>query len=951
MIRYSVFLSALCTFASSVMAKETVALSLILLLTANASAELAGHWKFDENSGTIVADSSGNGNDGTLYGNPLWVSGKIGSALQFDGTYDYVQVNRTIQDDMTMMGWIKTAPSGFAGPPRVAWQGCGLFWSDVIGTANDFIVSVYDKKLIFCCREDNTESVKDVVTGDWVHVAVTRKIVSSAQEDVKIYIDGELDKQASYSIVASLNANNIINIGGNTLDNRYYKGLIDDVRFYTNCLTQEEITEIIINNLSKGAASSPIPQNRKAFVAQDVTLSWLPGIYAYTHNVFFGTDFNDVNNASVGKPLGATLYKSLDVNSIAISRLEFNTTYYWRVEEVNAPSKPGTYKGQVWQFTTEPYAYKIPSNKITTTAISSYRNKYPNSTVNESGLDPNNMDLHSSNTSTMWLSSGYDSEPVWIRYDFDKTYKLDEMFVWNYNAEGYTGYGFKNVIVQYTEDGNNWNLVPDVNEFTQAPGTGGYKYNTIVDFNGVLAKSVKITAFSNWSGGSLNYYGLSEVRFMYIPSFSRLPVPASGATNVPIDITLSWRPGHEATEHDFYFSTDEQAVTDGNIPLIRVTEPNYGPLSLILDTTYYWRVDEINDSESHSVWPGDTWNFTTQKFFIVDDFENYNDSKPNRIFDFYTDGRNDPLNGSIIGYSDPNLIAGEHYMETSIFHSGFQSVPLSYDNTVASYSEVTIDVNKLAISSNWTIGNPEFLVLWFFGDPCNSITARIYIKINGFKIEYDGDQGDISSPKWHQWNIDLVGINLGIVTSFSLGVEKTEETGGSGKILIDDICLYRNEPDKDICIEAECADSIISPLMIYDDPNAFGGQYITVLSGNNSTDNPPAPSGTASYIFEVTGGKYRVQARVLYGIDRYNSDSCWIRINGAAVNTIVHTSGWIQWNNIVCSNTTWDWDTVRNMDDGNKLVEFSLNAGTYTLEIGYREDGLYLDAILITKID
>ena len=51
---------------------------------------LVGWWKFDEGSGTVAYDSSGNDLDGTTNGNPPWVSGKIGGALSFNGSNQYV---------------------------------------------------------------------------------------------------------------------------------------------------------------------------------------------------------------------------------------------------------------------------------------------------------------------------------------------------------------------------------------------------------------------------------------------------------------------------------------------------------------------------------------------------------------------------------------------------------------------------------------------------------------------------------------------------------------------------------------------------------------------------------------------------------------------------------------------------------------------------------------------
>ena len=57
-------------------------------LIRTASAELVGYWSFDEGSGAIAKDGSGNGNDGTLENGTAWTDGKFGYAVQFDGTND-----------------------------------------------------------------------------------------------------------------------------------------------------------------------------------------------------------------------------------------------------------------------------------------------------------------------------------------------------------------------------------------------------------------------------------------------------------------------------------------------------------------------------------------------------------------------------------------------------------------------------------------------------------------------------------------------------------------------------------------------------------------------------------------------------------------------------------------------------------------------------------------------
>ncbi len=189
----------------------------------------------------------------------------------------------------------------------------------------------------------------------------------------------------------------------------------------------------------------------------------------------------------------------------------------------------------------------------------------PEKTIDGSGLDAN--DLHSTVETGMWLSS---SEPLgaWIEYEFDNVYKVYQMRVWNSNQaiESVVGFGLKDVKIEYSTNGTDYTTLGTTHEFARAPGTAGYAYNTTIDFGGVAARYVRLTASSNW-GGLLPQYGLSEVRFFYIPVNAREPSPDSGATDVyigtidkPTDVTLGFRAGREAAAHDVYFSDSWQAV-------------------------------------------------------------------------------------------------------------------------------------------------------------------------------------------------------------------------------------------------------------------------------------------------------------------------------------------------------------------------------------------------------
>jgi hypothetical protein len=451
-------------------------------------------------------------------------------------------------------------------------------------------------------------------------------------------------------------------------------------------------------------------------------------------------------------------------------------------------------------------------NIIATASSSNKADEGPENTINGSGLDE--TDQHSTEEMEMWLSA---AEPAgaWIQYEFDKVYKLHEMWVWNYNVafESVLGYGFKDVVVEYSENGVDWTVRQRLPEFVQGPGSATYIPGTIVDFGGAAAKYVKLTAESNWSTLGLKQFGLSEVRFSYIPVSAREPYPDLGATDVDVYVTLGFRAGREAAKHDVYLGTDEQAVIDGAVPVMTVSEASYAPsVDLDLAGTYYWRVDEVNDAETPGTWPGDIWSFSTQEFLVVDDFESYNDipveqEGGNLIHMTWIDGFDNPsANGSTIGYVEPF----QPTMETEIVHGGDQSVPFMYDNSVASLSQVTVDPANLPIGRDWTVGSPQTLVLWFHGSPGDAVTEQMYVKLNGAKVVYPGGTADIAEPRWKQWNIDLValGISLSSVTELSIGFERTGASGGTGTVFIDDILLYRSAPEivvpsEEIWIEAE----------------------------------------------------------------------------------------------------------------------------------------------------
>jgi len=783
----------------------------MLGLAASTSAELVVHYRLDETSGTVAYDSSGNGFDGTIEGSPNWVAGIMGGALDFTGgdnvtlpadrmglTSDIGSVaywmNVDVPSAIYTMFWAgdNTTGGGFGAENEmhIHLESQGTYWLGgelsffAIANPNTFLHTDPTKGAA------GTTPIDPILMGDlqWHHVAATW-----GDGSVKLYVDGVLILETAYTSSGYELTN--IYLGQMADAGRTYTGILDDVQLYNHALSDADVALAMEGGEVPGPASDPNPDDGDTDVVRDnVILSWTSGPFAATHNVYLGEVADDVNNADSSSPL--LVSPAQDANSYNAGRLEFGKEYFWRVDEVNAPPTDDVvFKGPLWSFMIEPYAIPIPGGNITATASSHAEDQEPENTINESGLVD---DLHSFEVEDMWLTSDTDTGPIWIQFEFDKLYSLDEMLVWNYNGEPIlNSLGLRDVTVEYSTDGTNWTQLDGAMEFPVAPGTDGYASDITVDFGEVTAKFVKINASSNWFPDFF-MFGLSEVRFMAIPVSARKPSPESEATDVAIDATLSWRVGREAAEHNVYISADRLAVVDGTAPVVTVNQASYGPLSLDLGSNYFWRIDEVNNVEATPIWQGDTWGFSTMDYLVVDDFESYNDIEAgeegsNLVYNIWIDGFDDPsANGSTIGYVE----LFQPSMETEIVHGGEQSVPLTYDNSVASLSEVAVSTTDLAIGTDWTKGGATALVLWFYGDPNNAATEQMYVKINGTKVLYSGDTGVVAAAIWTPWIIDLasLGVNQGNVTSLTIGLERTGATGGSGTVLIDDIRLYKTPP-------------------------------------------------------------------------------------------------------------------------------------------------------------
>jgi len=473
-----------------------------------------------------------------------------------------------------------------------------------------------------------------------------------------------------------------------------------------------------------GMAGRPEPEDGAVDVPRDVTLAWEASDDASSHNVYFGSSWEDVNALDAGTLVGQGLPR--DANSIDVGQLEYGQTYYWRVDEVNGAPDYTVFSGSVWSFTTEPFAYPVENIIATTNGVSD-EGSGPERTIDGSGL--NAADQHSTNAVDMWLASPGE-EPLYIQYEFDRVYKLHQMLVWNYNVqfELLLGFGLKSVTVEYSENGADWTVLGDF-EFARATAASTYTANTIVDFGGVPASSVRLNVNSGW--GMMGQYGLSEVRFMYIPAHAREPQPADGATDVEVGTALAWRSGREAASHEVYLSTDPNALALAGT----VDSPTFAA-ALEFGSTYYWQIVEVNEADVTTAWAGDLWSFSTQEYALIDGFETYNDDLEagTTIFDTWLDGWvNDT--GSTVGYFDAP------FAEKVIIRSGTQSMPLTYDNSASPfYSEAW---REFETAQDWSGSGADTLVLYVRGNAPDFVEAAdgaIIMNGIGTDIWNNGDQ-------------------------------------------------------------------------------------------------------------------------------------------------------------------------------------------------------------------
>ncbi|NIS80349.1 MAG: hypothetical protein GTO14_09120, partial [Anaerolineales bacterium] len=332
-----------------------------------------------------------------------------------------------------------------------------------------------------------------------------------------------------------------------------------------------------------GQATNPSPADGATDVSTNADLSWTAGTDADSHDVYFGTN----PTPGAGEFQGNQTATTFDPGTMAN-----NTTYYWRIDEVNAS---GTTTGVVWSFTTSDLSDTTDDG---TGTISARGDNPPNETMDEAF---DNL------TSTKWLD--FSPSYSWIQYQYadSKTSVVTE-----YTLTSANDYPERDPmdwnILGSNDGGSTWDTLDTRTGelFTARFQTRSFQFTNSTAYN---IYRLEITQVRD--GATANSVQLAEIELIGTPPAppgppgqATNPSPADGATDVSINADLSWTAGSGATSHDVYFGTTSPGTFQGN-----QTATTFDPGTMAYSTTYYWRIDEVNAAGTTT---GVVWSFTTE---------------------------------------------------------------------------------------------------------------------------------------------------------------------------------------------------------------------------------------------------------------------------------------------------------------------------------------------------
>jgi hypothetical protein len=711
---------------------------LVLTLVGTSTAQnidpgLVGWWTFDEGSGDLAKDSSGQNNDGTFFGGPTWGhEGDHRGVLLFDGTDDYVFIDGLFQVPVyTIALWFRVD------------NGAGqrdIFSAYAVGVAHGILLEMQgDGTLRYLHRYPlgtgggtNIYTTTSYDDGEWYHAVMVKTV-----DTITLYINGEeLDSIVDTSVYTPGDA---FGVALGCLDDerglaRMFPGAMDDIRIYNRPMSQEEIQALMVLE-PWPYASGPTPADGAIHEDTWVNLNWQAGSFAVSHDVYIGDNWNDVNDGAEGTFQGnqADTFIVAGFPGFAYpDGLVPGTRYYWRINEVNDSNPDSPWKGDIWSFLVPPKTAYSPDPADTAESVDlqttltwapGYGAKLHTVYFGDNFDDVNNA---SGGLAQGILS--YDPGPL----ELAKTYywRVDEFDVMG------------------THKGNVWSFTTEGAVGSPDPAKGAVNVTqtpVLTWVPGVFADTHEI------------YFG-SEADAVKNADTSAPEYKGSGSLG-----SESYEPGQLDWDTTYYWRIDEANNANADSP---------------------WK---------GNIWSFTTANFLiVDDFESYNDIPSGEEGS-NLVYETWIDGFENPTtNGSTIGYTVPF----EPIMETVIVHSGSQSAPMFYDNAVGkSEATMTLTSNRdwtvrgVDTLTVWFRGGfanaPETMYVVLNGiagvdnDNPNAAQSTVWTQWN-IDLQAFADQG----------------VNLTNVDTITLGFgnRNTPTTGGSGIVFFDDIRLYALVP-------------------------------------------------------------------------------------------------------------------------------------------------------------
>jgi hypothetical protein len=527
--------------------------------------------------------------------------------------------------------------------------------------------------------------VEPVGTANWHFIVLSLPILVDIDKDYTISFWAKAEEPRQLTLALKATDNSINAWGATDFDlttewaEYHYASevLIDDVKLEIWCSASEVPFWLDYVLMYEGdyipglsptpplKASEPDPADG-SFVEQTwATLSWMAGDLAVSHDVYLGDNFDDVNDGT----------RDSDVFR---GNQGLDSLFYF------AGFTGGAYPDGLVNGNT--YYWRIDE-------------------VNEA--DPNSPWKGDVWSFTIPPKTAYLPMPA----DGAELVDLGVRLAWT------AGYGAKVHYVVFGED------FDEVNNAAEGTRNGTTNYNP---------GPLKLAKTYYWrvdeSDGTETYKG--QVWSFTTEGAVSGPNPANGAVGVKPSVILRWDAGAVAASHEVYFGEDADAVKNATkaSPEYKgpkaLGEESYDPGVLALNTTYYWRIDEVNGVNPDSPWAGNVWSFTTSDFFVIDDFEDY-DAGENQIWFSWHDGLGYGTpgtagyfagNGTGAAVGDENTLS---YTEETIIHGGLQSMPIAYDNNKQGYSKYSEVELTLTDQRDWTAEGIAELSLWFRGNPAS----------------------------------------------------------------------------------------------------------------------------------------------------------------------------------------------------------------------------------------